>query len=81
VIDYRDHYATADPRISRFNFYRCPLDYLRIFSGQQLHTLEVRHVTVPETEIKRVAGCPHFTAYASEDLASLNRLFLLTPPG
>lgn len=97
VIDYHDHYATADPRISRFNFYRYParkwrwfnppnhyqnrlrhVDYQRIFSAQRLQALEARRVTVPETELHRVAMCPEFTKYAPEDLASLNGLFLLT---
>ena len=98
VIDYHDHYATADPRISRFNFYRYPakqwrwlnppnhyqnrlrhIDYQRMFTAQRLRVIEARRVTVPETELHRVAMSRDFLAYAPEDLASLNGFFLLEP--
>ena len=97
VIDYHDHYATADPQISRFNFYRYParrwrwfnpsnhyqnrlrhIDYERIFSAQHLQTLEARRVTDPDTDVQCIPVCPDFSAYALEDLASLNGFFLLS---
>jgi hypothetical protein len=44
VIDYHDHYATADPHISRFNFYRYPARRWRWFNPSNHYQNRLRHI-------------------------------------
>ena len=96
VIDYHDHYATADPRISRFNFYRYSerawrwfnpsnhyqnrlrhSDYIDIFKTHLLDTMVGRCVSVSNSEIEGLPLSSRFQGYSTDDLVSLNGLFLL----
>jgi hypothetical protein len=43
IIDYHDHYGTADPGISRFNFYRYPARRWRWFNPPNHYQNRLRH--------------------------------------
>lgn len=43
IIDYHDHYASADPRIDRFHFYRYPEWLWSIFSPREHFQNRLRH--------------------------------------
>jgi hypothetical protein len=43
IIDYHDHYATADRRITRFNFYRYPRSIWRWFNPSNHYQNRLRH--------------------------------------
>jgi len=93
IIDYHDHYSTADPSIPRFNFYRYGSAW-RLFNPGNHYQNRLRHsdyirlfnrFDVVSERIPCDGGLPEtlspmFRSYSNEDLTALNGLFVLHKP-
>jgi len=93
IIDYHDHYATSDPSISRFNFYRYSDALWRVFSPKEHYQNRLRHSDyealfgdfeiventpiVPSDEIPPIRLARRFRDYSDQDLLALNGIFTL----
>jgi hypothetical protein len=93
IIDYHDHYATADPSISRVNFYRYSDAVWKLFNPPNHYQNRLRHAdfvslfrreNLEAIEARAVIRevdlgrvHPHFHNYTPEDLMALNGLFCL----
>jgi hypothetical protein len=90
IIDYHDHYSTADHSIPRFNFYRYGRAW-RFFNPKNHYQNRLRHpdyirlfkrFDVVSERIPCDGGLPKrlspmFRRYSHEDLTALNGLFVL----
>jgi hypothetical protein len=93
IIDYHDHYATADPSISRFNFYRYSDALWKVLSPKEHYQNRLRHSDfealfgdfeilentpiVPTDEIPSIRLARRFQGYSAQDLRALNGIFTL----
>jgi hypothetical protein len=93
IIDYHDHYATSDPRISRFNFYRYSDALWKVLSPKEHYQNRLRHSDyeamfadfkiventpiVPSDEMPPIRLAKRFQGYSAQDLRALNGIFTL----
>jgi len=93
IIDYHDHYATADSTITRVNFYRYPEAIWRIFNPPGHHQNRLRHSDYERlfldhglSFIENRSVVPpivvdrvheRFKRYSKDDLMALNGFFVL----
>jgi len=93
IVDYHDHYATADPGISQFHFYRYSAGAWRWFNPGSHFQNRLRHsdylklfadyeivearAVVLNTSLDGVVVAPDFRHYSQQDLLALNGFFAL----
>ena len=91
IIDYHDHYATADPSISRFNFYRYSERAWRIFNPPMhyqnrlrhtdyvrlFHGFEIEERAIIPDELVDVPLAREFQRYTQDDLRAKNGFFYI----
>ena len=93
IIDYHDHYATADPSITRFNFYRYSDVLWKVLSPKEHYQNRLRHSDyealfsdfeiventpiVPSDEVPPIRLARRFRDYSDQDLRALNGIFTL----
>lgn len=95
VIDYKDHYAAADKRISPFNFYRYSERAWRWFNPPNHYQNRLRHSDFERLfrilglqcesrrsirELPEIDLATPFRSYSQEDLATGSGFFVLTSP-
>jgi hypothetical protein len=95
IVDYHDHYSSADSRISRFNFYRYTEKQWSLYNPPLQYQNRLRHsdysklfanfesinveCVVPRDIRVNVPLAPEFMRYTEDDLLALNGFFLLRP--
>ncbi len=93
IVDYHDHYASADPTITRANFYRYSEADWRFYNPANHFQNRLRHsdylrlfhgmeaidvrAVIPQQPTRLPRMHPRFSRYSYEDLQALNGFFCL----